>query len=290
MTVFTGVAAIEAFLEEFDGWLSRSVDVYLLGGSAMTVHGLKDATEDVDLGLGVVEEFEHVHRSLQEEGFVVDDEPTESFEGAGRTVRLRHSDRGLQLDVFERQVVGKVWLSERIRDRADEFWTGEHVTASVLADEDMFLLKAVSGGDPASGRRRDIEDMARYAQRGLDFDRVVEEVERQRPFNTGTAEAAQIRNRSHPAIAIETAVAHLSGLPREFTEQVSAFATAFEVEYFILGAVDDGLCDAERMRGQVIEQVETLSGGETGKVDAAIERLVRKGVLARENGTVRTAD
>jgi len=34
-----------------------------------------------------------------------------------------------------------------MRDRAEEFWTGSFVTAFILSDEDMFLLKAVSGGD-----------------------------------------------------------------------------------------------------------------------------------------------
>jgi len=39
MTVFSGDDAIREFLEELDRWLSDSVDVYLLGGSAMIVHG-----------------------------------------------------------------------------------------------------------------------------------------------------------------------------------------------------------------------------------------------------------
>lgn len=288
MTVFTGAAAVEEFLEELDGWLSESVRVYLLGGTAMTVHGLKDRTEDVDLALGAPAEFEHVHRSLQNEGFVVDDEPTASFESAGRTVQLRHTERGLQLDMFERQIVGKVWLTEQVRGRADEFWAGERVTASVLADEDMFLLKAVSGGDLGGGRRRDIDDMMRYAQRGLDYDRIIEEIESQRPFNTGAIEATQIRDRSHPLFAIEVAVESLSGLPREFTNRVSAYATEFEVECFVLGAVDDGVHEVERIRDRVLERVETLPGEETTKVDAGIERLVRKRVLTRENGAVRT--
>ena len=71
MTVFSGGEAIKAFLEEFDSWLSESVTVYLLGGSAMTVHGLKDQTEDIDLALGVVSEFEHVYQTLTSQGFSV---------------------------------------------------------------------------------------------------------------------------------------------------------------------------------------------------------------------------
>lgn len=64
MTVFKGADAIRAFLEELDDWLSESVDVYLVGGSAMTVRGLKDQTEDVDLALAVADEFEPVYGTL----------------------------------------------------------------------------------------------------------------------------------------------------------------------------------------------------------------------------------
>ena len=204
MTVFKGGDAIRAFLEEFDSWLSESVYVYLLGGSAMTVRGLKDQTEDIDLALGVVSEFEHVYQTLQEQGFTVGDEPTESFEGVGKTVKLHHEDRGFQIDIFERQVVGKVWITERIRNRAEEFWAGDYTTAFILSDEDMFLLKAVSGGDLASGRRRDIEDMRKYAQRGLDYELVSTEIDEQRPFNTGSTEARYIRDRSHLDTARES--------------------------------------------------------------------------------------
>jgi len=92
MTVFSGGEAITEFLAEFDGWLSEPVAVYLLGGSAMTVHGLKDQTEDIDLALAVTTEFEHVHQTLQQHGFEVIDEPTESFDGVGKTTLANIED------------------------------------------------------------------------------------------------------------------------------------------------------------------------------------------------------
>lgn len=179
MTVFTGGEAIKAFLEQFDSWLSESVTVYLLGGSAMTAQGLKDQTEDIDLALGIATEFEYVYQTLKSQGFTVVNEPTESFEGVGTTIELHHTDRGFHIDLFEQQIVGKVWITDRMHDRAEEFWTGSHVTAHVLSDEDMFLLKAVSGGDIASDRRRDIEDMRTYAQRGLDYEVIQTEIDEQ---------------------------------------------------------------------------------------------------------------
>jgi len=287
MTVFSGSEAIRAFLEEFDGWLSESVTVSLIGGSAMTVQGLKAQTEDIDLALGVVEEFEHVFGRLQAQGFTIVSEPTAAFEGVGDTIELAHDDRGIQLDIFDRQVVGKVWLTDRMHDRADVFWAGEHATARILSDEDLFLLKAVSGGDLASGRRRDIEDMRTYAQRGLDYETIVSEIDEQRPFNTGPTEARQIRDRSHPLFAIEVAVDSLSGLPGTFTSRIEELGTEFEIEYAVLGAVDDEVQDTAAIRERVCSHVQVLSEAEGGPVDQAIDRLVEKQVLTRDGQTVR---
>lgn len=286
MTVFTGGEAIRDFLKEFDSWLSESVSVYLLGGSAMTVRGLKDQTEDIDLALGVVSEFEHVYQTLQSQGFAVIDEPTESFEGVGKTVELHHEDRGLQTDLFERQVVGKVWITERMHERAEGFWSGDHATAFILSDEDMFLLKAVSGGDLACGRQRDIEDMRKYAQRGLNYEPILTEIDKQRPFNTGSTEARHIRDRSHPLFTIEVAVNSLSGLPNMFTSRIVDFATEFEVEYAVLGAVDDGINDVETVRERVLSNVRVLSDDQEDAVDDAIDRLIEKQILGREGLTV----
>lgn len=287
MTVFKGSEAIKEFLKEFDSWLSASVTVYLLGGSAMTVRGLKDQTEDIDLAVGVISEFEHVYQTLTSKGFTLVDEPTESFEGVGKTVELHHEDRGFRIDLFERQIVGKVWITDRMDDRAEEFWTGRCVTVFILSDEDMFLLKAVSGGDLASGRRRDIEDMRKYAQRGLDYESILAEIDEQRPFNTGSTEAQQIRDRSHPLFAIETSVNSLSGLPNTFTSRIEEFATEFEVEYTVLRAVDDGIDDIDTIRERVLSNVRVLSDNQEDAVADAIDRLGTKQILECDGETVR---
>lgn len=286
MTIFSGEDAIKIFLAECDEWLSDSVNVYLLGGSAMTVHGLKDQTEDIDLAVSVPTEFEHVFHALREHGFHVMNEPTAPFDGVGKTVALHHPERGFQIDLFEQQVVGKVWITDRMHDRADEFWAGKHTTASVLADEDMFLLKAVSGGDLGAGRRRDIEDMRTYAQRGLAYEVIRAEIEKQRPFNTGSTEATHIRNRSHPLFTIELAVQSLSGLPPSFLDCVSDFATEFEVEYAVLGAVADALQTPSTISEHVLSNVRALSGDDEAAVSAGIDRLVEKQILERDGDTI----
>jgi len=149
------------------------------------------------------------------------------------------------------------------------------------------LLKAVSGGDLASGRRRDIEDMRMYAQRGLDFDVILTEIEEQRPFNTGSTEARQIRERSHPLIAIEIAVDSLSGLPGPFTSRITELATQFEIEHGVLGAVEDGIQDVEAIRKRALSDVHAFSGDRKRAIDAAIERLVTKKILESDGARVR---
>lgn len=290
MTVFRSTDAIRAFLESLDGWLSDPVTVYLLGGSAMTVRGLKDRTEDIDLALGVDDEFEHVLGTLRSQGFEVVDEPTSSFESVGRTVELHHPERGFRVDLFERQVVGKVWITGRMGERATEFWTGERVTTFVLADEDMFLLKAVSGGDPASGRRRDRQDLRTFAQRGLDYDVILQEIEQQRPFNVEATEARQIRDRSHPLVAIELAVSSLTGLPETFTTRLSRLATELEVEYVVLSALDEDVRHVDRIRERARADVRSLPADGAAEVDAAIDRLARKRILERDGDTLHLGD
>jgi hypothetical protein len=83
------------------------------------------------------------------------------------------------------------------------------------------------------------------------------------------------------------AVNSLSGLPNSFTTCVSDFATEFEVEYTVLGAVDDGLTDIENIRDRVLSNVRALSDDQTDAVDDAIARLVEKQILEREETTIR---
>ncbi|MFC6964031.1 hypothetical protein ACFQJ8_20635 [Halocatena marina] len=252
----------------------------------MTARGLRDQTEDIDLALGVVSEFVHVYQTLKSQGFTVVNEPTEQFDSVGKTVELHHEEQGFLIDLFERQVVGKVWITDRMHDRAEAFWSGNYATAFVLSDEDMFLLKAVSGGDLASGRQRDIEDMRIYAQRGLNYESILTEIKEQRPFNTGSTEARHIRDRSHPLFTIELAVNSLSGLPNVFTSRIEEFTTEFEVEYTVLSAVDDGINDIEIIRELVLSNVRVLSDDQGEVVDDAIDRLIEKHILKRDEDNI----
>ena len=82
------------------------------------------------------------------------------------------------------------------------------------------------------------------------------------------------------------AVNSLSGLPNTFTSRIADFATEFEVEYTVLGAVDDGIDEVEAIRERVLSNVRTLSDDQKEAVDDAIDRMVDKHILDRDGATV----
>jgi hypothetical protein len=86
---------------------------------------------------------------------------------------------------------------------------------------------------------------------------------------------------------IEMAVNSLSGLPNKFTARIAEFATEFEVEYTVLGAVGDGIDNVEVLRDRVLANVRALSDDQKDTVDEAIDRLVAKQLLECDGDTVR---
>lgn len=86
----------------------------------------------------------------------------------------------------------------------------------------------------------------------------------------GRRPARRVSDRSHPLSTIEMAVNSLSGLPNSFTSRISDFATEFEVEYTVLGAVDDGLTDVEKIRDRVLLNVRRLSTSQSQMSDTTV--------------------
>ncbi len=290
MNEFRNLDQIKSFLSTVDGWLSEDVSLYLMGGAAMTARQIKPRTDDIDFGFSTEEHFQHVLNRFLDNGFLIAEEPTESIEGVGRTIKMYNHDAGVEVDIFERQVVGKVWITDRMRERADAFWTGERIEAHLLSEADIFLLKAVSGGDLGVGRRTDIDDLLRTAQAGIDWNVLIEEIVQQRPFNTGRHEARLLRDGSHPLLAIDISVSHLNGLPDNFTKKVTQLGTDAQVERTVLQTIDDGTTEPKTIREGVSSSVAILDEDESERVTDAIERLVEKDVLQRCEGSLHLAE
>jgi len=281
MSPFSGREAITKFLQDVDDQLDQSVEVYLVGGSAMTAHQLKDQTKDIDLVLGVSAEFGLVRDVLLDMGFIVENEPTEEFEDVGRTLELS-GETGVQVDLFEEQIVGKLRLSVEMRERAEQLYGGESVAGFTLAKEDMFLLKGVAG------RGYDPEDMLALVRSGLQFSVVREEFEAQLPVNTGTVEAHQLYSYSHPLMTFEQSIMRFDGLPSEFTNQVEALADRAFTERTVIDHLQPGSLEIEVLCREVADNSDPIDRPETAQ--EAVTNLAEKEIVERDGADISLAE
>ncbi|MBX0305675.1 DUF6036 family nucleotidyltransferase [Haloarcula salinisoli] len=163
---------IRAELERIGQQLDTPLTVFLIGGGSMAFRGLKETTKDIDLIVSSGDDLSQLQAALLELGYVIVQEPDEEYEELGAQ-RILENDDGCRIDVFNRQVIGKLILSSGIRERSERYLDPGHLVVELVSPEDIFLFKAVAG------RVDDIEDMFSLIQTGLDFDIVESELETQ---------------------------------------------------------------------------------------------------------------
>ncbi len=162
---------MDATLKKLDRACKFNVTLYLLGGSAMIQIGSKATTKDIDIVLKEQMELDHLMDALLEIGF--EHMETETEEELIRTA-IHFQDRsGFKFDVFLGNIAGKLEFSDSMRERAVSINKLQHLDIRRLSNEDLFLLKSVSGRDI------DLEDMSKLFQTGLDWDIIISELKTQ---------------------------------------------------------------------------------------------------------------
>ena len=150
--------------------LAGKTIVYVAGGTAMAIEGLKEGTKDIDVVVESAEDLTRLKKALTILGY---SKPNQSLEvvyqrmGAGAI--LENKD-GFRWDMFERIVARKFHLSPGMKKRARNYeLSSEKLAVRLLSMEDVFLMKSVTE------REGDLEDMAKIAQSGIDWDTIVKE-------------------------------------------------------------------------------------------------------------------
>lgn len=162
MSAAFGTDYIRSEFERIGPQLGGPVTVYLIGGGAMAFRDLKDATKDIDLVVESGDDLGHLQSALLELDYDVVRAPSEEYEALGAQ-RIVENDDGCRIDLFNRQVIDKLVLSEGIRDRSERYLETGNLVVELVSPEDIFLFKAVAG------RAGDIEDMFALLQSDLDF-------------------------------------------------------------------------------------------------------------------------
>ncbi len=174
------------------GVIPEEITLYLIGGGNLALRGIKDATADVD----VVVENVRVLGFLDE---VLTNPSPELKVGPGVRViyvkkvehkykvklgavsvyrKLDPEMRDFNMDVFVKRVLRGLILSEGMKNRSvlpSEFEDFKTLRVRLVSLEDIFLFKGVT----SLGRAKDIDDLLRLLEHGVDFEVMLGELNNQ---------------------------------------------------------------------------------------------------------------
>ncbi len=273
MREMSGAEAIKNEFMFLDKCITEIMNVYLMGGGAMTLRGLKNSTYDLDLLITARHDFEILSDLLRKQGYKVVDTPVKEYKDLGAAL-LFDKPSSCRFDLFDRKVIKKLQLTEGMKHRSESVFSGTYLTVNALSNEDIFLFKGVAG------RSRDIDDMAMLVEtgNGLDFERIYEEFLNQLPVNRGKDEWDLLvaAPRDHPVIAFERVLASLPmTLPSSFTDKIEREADRVYAEYELIRAVEDKM--------DITDIAEVLMSRNAVKVRSEdhVERIV-EGLVAKK--------
>jgi hypothetical protein len=142
-------------MEKLDGLLRDRVNIYIIGGGAMSFQNLKDATKDIDVIVGSGIEMEQLGDALARMDYFVPAIRV-PYKKMQASLIMENQD-GFRWDIF-------VNLTLFSMDR---------LSVHMFSLEDIFVFKSVTS------RERDREDMYLLFLQGLDFDVIRNEIIRQ---------------------------------------------------------------------------------------------------------------
>jgi hypothetical protein len=254
---------IESELRRVGRQLEIKMTVYLIGGGSMAFRGLKNTTKDIDLIVTDGDDLRVLQAVLLQNGYDIVKEPGEEYDNLGAQ-RILENDDGCRIDIFNRQVIDKLVLSEGMRRRSEAYLNAGGLSVALVSSEDIFLFKSVAG------RTDDIEDMFSLVQTELDFDVIEDELEQQidllgqELFVTHANEALLELEDQHN---ISTLLA----------ERVSEITERVYRELEVLQTFEESISRSE---------LEAAADLDPDDVDEAIEHLTEKDVVAVEHDVI----
>lgn len=161
-------SAIRRQFSELAGLIDDELTVYLIGGGALTLEGLKNATKDIDLIVREESELKQLWSVLRSAGYEPQEDLAEEYDEL-ETAFILEKDRR-RFDVFREQVAGVIYLSDSMVSRSRHLFDEDGLSVRMVSLNDIFLFKAVAN------REDDVDDMIRIAQGGINDDVIVEEI------------------------------------------------------------------------------------------------------------------
>lgn len=238
--------------------LSEHINMYLIGGGAMSFQNLKVATKDIDVVFRSAREFELTRNVLLSLGYFVP-----CIRGAYADMNasaILENAEGFRWDLFVHVVCNGLKLSESMVKRSTELFTFKNISVHMLAPEDIFVFKSITLRD------RDREDMYVLFTRGLDFDVIRNEIVWQNEHD-----------RSFAWIAF-------------FFDGLEEFTDRYRISHPIIGELHD-IAYQDMLAQMLIEKLknghktfeELCLGLDSGDVTEVLKLLVKKRIIIQHS-------
>jgi hypothetical protein len=170
MSMISDFKQIESLFKEIDQHLKNKVHIYIIGGVVLLYQGLKPATKDIDLVILRKHEFITFEQALKTVRFE-SKIPTGAYKKMNLNQILVRDD--FRIDAFHKTVCRRFLLSEGMIKRAKKLLKLSHVDLYLCSNEDIFVFKTFTE------REGDLQDCIALAQRGLDWNVIVSEIQSQ---------------------------------------------------------------------------------------------------------------
>lgn len=151
--------------------IEEDTTVFVVGGSAMSIKGIKAVTRDIDLVIMTKRQYDNFYKTLIKMGYICDGETISEDFYKTPVIFFRKGDK--KIDVFIRDVGDKILLTDHIQGRSALLGRFGKLIVKIASNEDIFLFKLVTD------REKDLPDCATLIKEKLNWNKIKEELHRQ---------------------------------------------------------------------------------------------------------------
>ena len=162
---------IKKELEHIDKRLKKTIDIYLVGGCAMSYYGIKDATKDIDVLFKNQYDCADFFNATIELGYETAEQYFPPVVQMEATFFIYKEDE-IWIDLFVKNIMNKFELTPSIQKRAVKTnLSTKKLNVYCLEPHDIFLFKSITP------RERDENDLILLlTKKSIDFNRIHEEI------------------------------------------------------------------------------------------------------------------
>lgn len=159
---------IKRFLNDLDENLDSKIKLYMIGGGAMCLRGLKDSTFDIDFIVLSKKDFKILCNAMLKLGFDAADQEL-LREAVYKNAMIVFQRGESRIDVFIKNIVSMMDFSERMQKRAELYDNKNYLKVYLASNTDILLLKSLSD------REKDFPDIGRLVIEDIDWEAIAEE-------------------------------------------------------------------------------------------------------------------